>query len=371
MANPIEQSNGVPKPVTGNGKKSKPWVIALPVVAIVVLMCAWVVYWWVVMDASREGFARWTQQVEQTGMTVNCAKQEWAGFPVRIDMNCAPLELSWQNQQGQGSIHLGQMETVFQAYNPRHILAAVSGPASYRIGSAGSTQPNAVFTATFLPATASVILSDKELVRTALVLEELVVDIGGEGNVGAQGRARKLEVHSRFVSGEQNGSKQLEIAADAEDMSLAGPAIVDVVAIPMSLERLSLRAKVDGDFTRATDPTTALQAFVASGGTVHISSLSGQRGPVGIEASGELTFDQRGRANGELRTEVTNLQHIFEELEQAGRMGEMEAAFSFNILKMLEGATSGRKGALKVPLVVQKGKIYFGPFKIAELPPLF
>jgi len=371
MANPIEQSSNVPKPLPASDKKSRPWLIAVPLAVMVMLIGAWIVYWWTVMDASKQAFANWSQEMEKTGMTVTCNKQEWAGFPVRVDMNCAPLQLSWQNAQGQGSIDLGQMETLFQVYNPKHILAAFSGPASYRIGAPGGAQPNAVFTATFQPARASLVLSDAEIGRTSMVLEDLVVDMGGEGNATSQGKAKKLEVHTRFIDGAAPGSKQLEIAADADAMALTGNAILDIVPIPMSLDRMSLRAKVDGDFAGAVDPSSALRTFVASGGKVQITSLSGQRGKVGIDATGELSFDQRGRANGELKTEVTNLQQIFEELEKAGKLGEMEAAFSFNILKMLEGATSGREGALRVPLVVQKGDIYFGPFKIAELPPLF
>jgi hypothetical protein len=345
--------------------------MAMPLVAIVVLILAWFGYWWFAMSASKEAFARWTQKVEQSGMTVTCNKQEWAGFPARVDMNCAPLQLSWQNAQGQGSIELGQLETLFQIYDPKHILAAFSGPASYRIGAAGGSQPNAVFTATFKPARASVVFSDKELARTALVIEDLVVDIGSEGRAVSQGKAQKLEVHSRFVNDEASGDRVLEVAADANAMALTGSAILDLVPIPMALDRMSLRAKIDGEFAGTTDPSTALRAFVASGGKVFIDSLSGQRGPVGVEASGELTFDRNGRANGDLTTEVTNLQQIFKELQDAGKLGEVEAAFSFNILKMLEGATSGRKGALRIPLAVREGEVYFGPFKIATLPPLF
>lgn len=372
MTDPVDNADHrASPPGTETAKKRKSWRIALPFLALTVLFLAWSAYWLFAMRLAHDEFDRWVDQAARDGMTVSCGDEDWGGYPFRVEFSCVPLRLSWSNESGAGSIDLGRLESVFQIYNPRHVLASASAPASYRIGGSGALQPNAVISATFEPATASFVLAGNGLSRSALVLEELVADIGGEGGVGAQGRARKLELHSRFVRQQDATAPVLEIAADAEDMSLAGPAVTYATGIPIELDSLSVRAETDGGFTSSTDPSSALRAFVASGGKVRIMRLAGKQGEVAIEATGEMTFDEQGRANGELVSEVTNLKSIFDQLHTAGRLGELEAAFSLNMLNMLEGATSGRKGTLRVKIVMSNGNVYFGPFKILELPPLF
>ncbi|WP_170984221.1 DUF2125 domain-containing protein [Rhodoligotrophos defluvii] len=348
-----------------------PWRVALPLIGVLVLFALWSGYWWYVSQMSRNGFERWVHEVVQRGMTVSCGEQQWGGYPFRVEMSCAPLQLSWTNSAGAGSIDLGRLESVFQVYNPRHVLAAASAPASYRIGASGGGAPNALVSATFAPATASLVLANGGFARSDLVVRELVADFGGAEGFGAQGRARSLELHSRFVQRDETAPMILEIAGTAEDISLAGPAVTYATGIPIALDAMTLRAEMDGAFTAAVDPSTALRAFVASGGKVRITQLNGRQGKVTIDATGELTFDSDGQANGELDSTVVNLKSILDQLREAGRLGELEAAFSLNMLSMLEGATSGREGSLRVKVVIKDGNVYFGPFKILELPPLF
>ncbi len=343
----------------------------VPLGLLLVLVAAWCGYWLFISQTSQSHFSAWVEEAKSDGMTVQCGTQNWGGFPFRVEIDCAPLDLAWSNNAGTGAIGLARLESVFQAYNPQHILAAVSSPVSYRIGSRGGAMPNSVITATFDPATVSLMMSGGEFDRASLVVEKLIADIGGEEGVGAQGRARRLELHTRFVQPDATSPPVLEIAGDAEDISLAGPAITDATGIPIELDVWSLRAQANGSFVPTTDPSTALKAFALGGGEVNITRLHGQRGDVTLEATGRLTFDEKGRANGELQSDVVNLKAIFKQLQEAGRLGEMEAAFSFNMLSLLEGATSGREGALRVKIAVAKGKIYFGPFEIAKLPPLF
>ena len=351
--------------------RSVSWRIALPFLGLLALFLIWSGYWWVASSMSRHGFEDWVQKAAQHGMTLSCNDQDWGGYPFRIEMSCVPLKLSWASKAGAGSIDLGRLETVFQLYNPRHVLAAGAPPATYRIGEAGLAAPSTIISTSFGEATSSLIFSEGDLARTDLVLKEAVADFGGRDGYFAQGRARYLEVHTRFIERAGGPSPVLEFAASGQEVSLAGPAVTSATGIPIELDRLTLRGETDTQLNTTLDPSSALREFVAKGGVIKITRLNGQHEAVNIDATGEVTFDAQGRANGDLATEVTNLKSILDQLREAGRLGELEAAFSLNMLTMLEGATSGREGALHVKVAIRNGNVYFGPFEILELPPLF
>ncbi|QPC42291.1 DUF2125 domain-containing protein [Kaustia mangrovi] len=351
--------------------------MALPLALVIALALAWSGYWWFMFSKAKEEFGRWQAHAEDAGVTLGCGSQGWGGYPFRVEMDCEPLELSWSSRDGTSEIRLAGLQTVSQVYDPQHVLAAGASPAAMRSLDPGAGEPSFALAATYDPATASVRFDRHRPDRLSLVVEALRADITERKHDGA-GDARvtnisadSFDLHFRFVDPPRDGRAQLELASDGSAVRAEGRGLVSALGEPLDLDRFELRARADRVPYPIDNPDVALRGFAADGGTLTVDRLLAKSGPVSFVARGTLALDKRGRATGDLTAEVVNMKGLLSKFERAGKIGRTEAQLAAGLLSFLEGATTGDKGAISVDMRVKKGKIYFGPFKVAEIPPLF
>lgn len=349
--------------------------MAVPLLLLIVAAVAWSGYWWFISTNAEREFTRWQAQAVRSGVTLSCGSQNWGGYPFRVEMRCAPLELSWASPDGRSEIRLAELETMSQVYNPQHVVAIGTSPAAMRRLEEGDDAPELAIAATHDPARASARFDGRRLDQLSLTADNLQAEIterdrSGEGELTTIA-ARAFNLHFRFIGPPRDGRAALELASDGRAVKAEGDGLVSSLGLPVDLDRFELRARADKVPYPIENPDIALRGFAANGGTLHVDRLLAKSAETSFVARGTLTLDARGRATGDLSAEVVNFEGFLDRLRRAGRIGRLEAELATGLLSFLEGATSGDRGALSVDVQVKEGEVYFGPFQIAQIPPLF
>jgi hypothetical protein len=101
---------------------------------------------------------------------------------------------------------------------------------------------------------------------------------------------------------------------------------------------------------------------------VTIDSFEARTDDIRLTASGTVELTPEG-PEGTLSTTVTNYEDFLAELERRGAVSRNAVQASSMVIGFLQG---GRKksGEATVALRFRQGKVFWGPFAVAEIPPL-
>src|SRR3954471_22608322 len=94
--------------------RRRPWLIALPLVLVVVLAAAWSGFWYY---ASREAEARindWQAQQAKAGRLFSCGSQTVGGYPFRIEARCSDVAVELKDTQPPVALKLKQILVLSQ-----------------------------------------------------------------------------------------------------------------------------------------------------------------------------------------------------------------------------------------------------------------
>jgi len=160
-----------------------------------------------------------------------------------------------------------------------------------------------------------------------------------------------------------------------------------LVDVSMVLDGLSLPDRLDGplgtDVSRLrfdaamrgalkdAAPADALEEWRANGGTVELEWLHLAWGPVDLKSSGTLSLDETLRPIGALKADIAGYAEIIDAFVRAGMIGEDAGRlFTTGLSLIAKEPAGGGAPVISVPLTAQKGHLFLGPFKLAELPPV-
>jgi hypothetical protein len=168
------------------------------------------------------------------------------------------------------------------------------------------------------------------------------IDIAGLGENALSLRHRKAVVS--FEESGTAGNRSIRIIAAAEGLTADAPFLRD-----HPLDALS----VEG--TLSTGPLL-----------LTIDGLDLRAQQIGVHGSGNVALDEQRRLAGMLKLSVDRLDLLLADLDRAGLLSEKESAGA-SLLALL-GAKNRR---VTVELKLDRGRVYLGPFKLGELPPLW
>ena len=180
-----------------------------------------------------------------------------------------------------------------------------------------------------------------------------------------------LEIAALEASGELPNLRGILARSDRFDFSASGetftfedatrPAVaVGVIVVVGSIEGLPR--------TRPSDFTALLKEAARLGSKVTIETLTAQMGDIALTASGTVALTPEG-PTGTLSTKVTNYDALLAELERRGVVGKQAIRASSLLIGLLQGDKKS-EGEVTVALRFHEGKVYWGPFAVAEIPPL-
>jgi hypothetical protein len=292
-------------------------------------IAAWCAYWLHVSRQAQARAAALDSELRRDGFIIDCGDRSWGGFPFRIAMRCRPFGIRTANSY---SLILARADFLAQAYNPGHVIVVAGSPGELHM--LGGSRIEIGFTR---------------------AVASHVAGAGGETSAAIDALAtRGVAVDQMTLHLKRSTPKatRLDFALAASNVSLDVPGYGDE-----KVDRLSLQGAL---------ATPARLAWKPEGSALGIQRLEVASGDVLAAGNGRIGFDQSARLEGRIVLDVTNLRRLLDRLADRGVVDREELAAGLALLTLLgEGAGS----ATRIDLRSEEGRLYFGPFRLGEVPP--
>jgi hypothetical protein len=304
----------------------------LTLAGVVLLAVLWCVYWVIASGIVRNVFEGELARLAKQNVMLDCKAMNWSGFPFRFERDCVSPRLTVEGDSAEAQ----RLLLVMQAYMPGRAIALIDGPVVTRSG----------LTFEHERAMASARFAGERAWQASLELPKL--------KVSPYGSADRL-----LVSARDTGTEKLDVALDAS--------VADLLVgqgIKLKLDEASLAGSVPRDAVGHD----ILRALAESGGKVGIDSLRLKKGDLVMTAKGEIGLGPEGLVNGRLTTTSSRLDLLMNELQQNFGLSGKDASTLTTMIGLLQ---PGKTTDVTLDLIAKDGKLYWGPVKLTELPPMF
>jgi hypothetical protein len=383
------------------------WGLFIAPVLLLIAAIAWSAFWFFAASQVDVQADAWRAHEAKSGRIYDCAKRSVAGFPFRLEVSCdgASVTLASQTAQAAGqsqfTAKLGQILVVAQVYDPAHVIAEFTPPATIADQAGQNFVANwktgraSVFGLPEIPQRASVVFDAPTLSRVDGSMQVPLAD------------AVHVELHGRLAEGSPRDAPVVESVLQINKGAIKG-------LHPLLAEAFDadVRARVTGLKDLSPKPwPVRFREIQANGGHVEIVQSRIQQGDLIAVAAGTLGLSPSGRIEGELQMTVAgiervipalgidkmledgvpqatldkvapgvktqDLNNLFGALDRAipglGKVVKQNAnvgvAAGINALGK-EAELEGKK-ARAFPLRFVDGAVFLGPLKVAQTPPLF
>jgi hypothetical protein len=291
----------------------------LPLAAVLLLALLWTVYWFIAAGVAKTRFAEERSKLAAQGVTLACASEDWGGYPFHFEFTCGSPAL---RLQGQAEIKSSELLLAALAYAPWQIVALLDGPSTFEASGVPSR------TADHQRAIAALTFDrDWKLNVSADVPALAIQDLG---------TAARVMLHTR-----PSGAGGIDIAISAKDVLFQPPD-----GPPFSIS--------EGE----------LLGTLSSNSSLTVERLSLQQNEIRYWGTGTLELDAAHRPTGRLDTQTNDLNGLLSLLDPHLQLTDEQKAALRSMLGLLGSEA-------KAPLIARDGILYLGPFKLAELTPLY
>lgn len=294
------------------------WRMLLPLAAFLLLAVLWTIYWVLASNFVKTRVAEERAMLAQNRVSLSCTEESWGGFPFHFELTCSSPVLRWD-----GPAELKSARVLFTAlsYAPWQVVALVDGPST--VTSAGLLptrieHQRAIVVATF----------DRDW------KPRLSADIPSL-SVAQQGGAAKVLLHAR----PSKGGTDVAISASEVTYHPAGRP-------PLTIGQAELVGSLS--------PERVLS----------VERVAMEQGTVRYWGNGTASLDVAHRPSGKLDTQTNDLNGLLELLDPHLQLSTEQKAGLRTMLGLLGNEA-------KAPLIAKEGVLYLGPFRIADLPPLY
>jgi len=297
----------------------RPWRMFLPLGVVLLLALLWSGYWLMASANAKQRLAELRGELASEGLKLACTQEHWGGYPFHLEFTCTSPILNYGSES---ELRAANLLLVALAYAPWQIAALVDGPSTI---------------------TAPGLLPTQIMHQRALG----AVTIGRDGqpsisaelpavSVDGFGRAEKVMLFTRPAS---DGATDVAVQAKSLVYTPVGqdPLAVDVARLQGTLE---------------SNETLTLQTFEINQDTLR------------YWGSGKLSLDQQGHISGQIDTETNDVKALLVRISPLLGLSEGQLANLRTVLSLIGNGA-------KVPIIAKDGKLYLGPFQIAELKQLY
>jgi hypothetical protein len=384
------------------------WRLFIAPVLLLIAAIAWSGFWFFAASQVDVQADAWRAREAKSGRVYDCAKRSVAGFPFRLEVRCDGASVSLMSQTAQQAAtqppvtaKLGEILVVAQVYDPKLLIAEFTSPATISDSAGQSLAVNwrlGHSSIVGLPATPQ---------RASIEFEDPAIDRLNGTARARLAAASHVELHGRLVDGSSPDQPAIESVLRINKGSISG--LHPLLAEPFDAD---IRAVLSGlkDFSPKPWPER-FRELQAAGGHVEIVQSRIQQGDLVGLATGTLGLTANGGIEGELQMTVAGIEKVIAALgidkmledgvpqstldrvapgvktqDINNLMGALDRAIpglgkvvrqnasvgvsaGINALgkeAMLEG-----KKARAFPLRFVDGAVFFGPLKVAQIPPLF
>lgn len=383
------------------------WGVFIVPILVLIAAIAWSGFWFYAASQVGVQADAWRAREAKSGRIFDCAKRSVAGFPFRLEITCdGPTVALVSQTAGQAAApvkgKLDKIEVVAQIYDPKHVVAVFTPPATLATSGA---EPSLIVN--WSKGLSSVIGLPGTPERGALVFDDATVDrLDGSMQVPLAS-AKHIELHGRLVHNPSSKDPDFETVLEISHGAIQGvhplltePFDADVHAILSGLKDLSPKPWPE-----------RFRELQAAGGHVEIVQSRIQQGDLVAIAAGKLGLSPGGRLDGELQMTVAGIEKVIPALgiqkmleqgvpqatldriapgiktqdinnlfgaldravpglgqvvKQNANLGVAAAVNALGKETVLEG-----KKARSFPLRFADGAVFLGPIKVGDIPPLF
>lgn len=376
------------EPVTGRRQRS--WMVALPLAIFVLIAAGWSVFWFAATSATGEALAAWRARETAVGRTYRCGEESLGGFPFRFELRCTTPSAEFASGLRPAALSARDFVVVAQVWQPTLLIAEMIGP--LMIGEPGAAPDLAV---NWSLAQASLRGRPLDPERASVVVDQASLASVGAAAQTMLANAGRVELHGRIASGTARERPVLDLALSLAQASAsrlgalaAVPFDADLTGVLRGLPNLAFRSW----------PET-LRALQAADGRLDITRARLKQGEVLAIGTGSLGLTPRGALDGALQMTITNIEKLLPALGVDRSVAQLIPPGTIERLapsldRLIPGlggivrggaapdakaATEGLgqrtelegKSAITLPLRFTDGVVTLGPFKVAEIPPLY
>ncbi|MCP5081603.1 MAG: DUF2125 domain-containing protein [Alphaproteobacteria bacterium] len=346
----------------------------VPLLTVLALWGAWSVGWVVISQIAQEKFAQWREKSATKGLSLVCAKESWGGYPFRIEVGCNGFALEKKNKKSRLAIEFQSVDAVAQAYKPWHIILKLTAPLKLELSRGGGSETTTLIKADHQPSLASVVLKDRINPEVSILFEKIsgsITDQAGAANFSlGDFQIEKLNLHGRIERELKEGQADYAVAATADTLHYDGPLRDPADGGPIKLDAINFNGIAERlPMPLAANLQKTLRIWAANEGRLKINQLEVKQEAITARSSGFVTASQEGQLSGKVKTAVLNLDNAIDKMVTAGRLTANDAKISKGLFKMLSG--NNPNGEVITDFRIKNGKLYFGPFKLLKLAPIF
>jgi len=292
-----------------------------------------------------------------------CPDRSITGFPFRIEGRCSNPSFRQIGEAGEtltGTVKaVTIVATTAGAFNLAHVISEAEGPLVIRSPIAPEVTVN------WVTARSSFRGSSTRLERASIEIDSPVITASGLG--AGRWSAKRLEAHIREgVDASRPDSFDIALRLDGASLPELDVALKSADPVTLTIDARVLKlAAIDRKDWLAT-----VEGWRNGGGSVSIEQFALAKGLPRVEAKGELRLDDQRRVEGRLDASFVNAGAILQQLGIGGGVGGLVGGL---LGGNRPGQTQGRDMAMRLPLVLENGRVAIGPFRVpgVQLRPLF
>lgn len=296
-----------------------PWRMFLPLALVLLIAILWSGYWFVALGNVKSRLAEQRAALAAQGLTLACTKEGWGGYPFHFEFSCTSPIL---NFVGKAELRSANLLLVALAYAPWQIAALVDGPTSVMAQGIAPTE-----------------------VRHQRALAAVTFDKAWQASVSA-------EVPKISVSGIGTADKLL---------AFTRPAGVGGTEIAIKADGVNMQT---GDKPPIAIDNGSLKGTLQQDHVFKIDSISLHQGALRVDGAGTIALDSQHRLSGEIGTETNDSNALLSLIGPQLGLSEGQVANLRTVLGLLGNEA-------KAALIARDGALFFGPFQIAQLSPIY
>ena len=300
-----------------------------PLAGMILLCVIWSGYWYFTFTKAKEFAETQRQELLDKGLKLECAHENWGGFPFRFEFQCEAASLQFTNAGKTHGIQSTRILAVAQAYNPFHVLLLIDGPSTV----------------------------DGVKLNHERALVSLIAGNNGDWDLSSE--AAKVDAAGLFSAAQvklfaRRANDRLDLAASAEQLIVPTP---DGLTLPITTAEVIAQtssAILDQPFHGPTAEEP-----------LEISTLKILQDPIDFAAQGKIFLDPQHRLAGKLSSQTNDIDGLTKIISPIFNMNGQDGAAIRNLL-------AGPKTKIaKADFTASEGALYWGLFKLADLAPLY
>ena len=347
--------------VLGRRRRRRPW-ISLPLSSVLILVLGWAALWLFARHEAAKVMDTWIGLQAERGQTWTCPGREIGGFPFRIRISCA--RPTFRGKLGRDAIRatLPAFRAETFLYQPNAVEASAEGPLTVhrQNGESDTTLSWSALHLTLRGLTAA-------RRRAALTIE--APELKQSDRQGS--RADRLEVHVGPAAGKPPEESDYDVWLTLTDARVPELDPLTGNGDPASLDEKGVLKHFDP--TGLAPWQELVEEWREAGGAFDLSSLKLSKGPLRIDAQGNLGLDDGHRLAGRLKATLAGYEPLALQLGIPLPALSVGGALA-NLLTRNPSAPSGGSdgSGITLPIVLTDGRVIIGPVKTGlRLPPLY